>query len=383
MRPAPTPDLDAFERALDALRAEVDARLGPADTAHLARIEALGRACAVLGLAACWFGVNVFAVVLLSLGTFVRWAIVAHHVTHGGYDKVPNTPPRYRSKVFGRSGRRFIDWLDWMAPEAWRQEHNVAHHYRLGELADPDQPEENLEWLRRSRLPLVVRRAIVLLLSVLWKPVYYAPNTWNALENHRSRHDAAALTLTQLFFAPEGRGRLREVVRRCWIPYPLWRFGVLPLPFLLVSADLYGAALINLLLAELLTNAHAFWVIVPNHAGDDLLRFDGPATTRAERLYRQIVGSTNYGCGRDSVDVWHGWLGYQIEHHVWPDLTLLQYRWIQPRLQSLCREHGIPYVQESVWLRMKKTMDVLTGVATMPRNTLPGEVSGSGVVPQA
>lgn len=341
-----------------------------ADRDHLFRIETLGRVASVGGLAACLLGVNPLAIGLLSLGTFIRWAIVGHHVSHGGYDKVPDAPPRYRSKVFARGWRRVIDWLDWMAPEAWRHEHNVAHHYRLGELADPDQPEENLEWLRQSRAPGWVRRLVVLGLSLVWKPAYYAPNTWTALENHRTRHTAPPLPLSGLFGAGEGRRRLVQVAVRCWLPYALWRFVLLPLPFALLSSHLYVAALLNLLLAELLTNAHAFWVIVPNHAGDDLLRFDTPATTRAERLYRQIVGSTNFGCGADHIDLWHGWLGYQIEHHVWPDLTLLQYRWVQPRLKALCAEHGVTYVQESAWVRMRKTMEVLTGDATMPRNTL-------------
>ena len=186
----------------------------------------------------------------------------------------------------------------------------------------------------------------------------------NALDNHRTRHTAPPLSLQELFSTRE---RLWRVILRCWLPYPIWRFGVLPLPFLAISQEAWAVALLNLVLAELLTNAHAFWVIVPNHAGDDLVRFDTPAKDRAERLYRQIVGSANYPCGRDSIDVFHGWLGYQIEHHVWPDLSMRQYRLIQPRLKALCERFDVPYVQESMWLRARKTMAVLTGTATMPR----------------
>ena len=360
-------DLPALERDLDALRADVDRELGPADLTHLRRMEAVGWLASLLGLATAWIWVNPLTIFALSLGTFMRWAMIGHHTIHGGYDTVPGVPERFRSKVFARGRRRLVDWLDWMAPEAWKHEHNVAHHYRLGELADPDQPEENLEWLRRSSLPMWARRVAVIALSLVWKPIYYAPNTMNALWNHKERHSEAPLSLTEMFTAPSGRARLKAVILRCWVPYPLWRFGLLPLPFLAISTTAWGVALVNLVLAELLTNAHAFWVIVPNHAGDDLLRFDTPATTRAERLYRQIVGSTNYTCGTDRIDVLHGWLGYQIEHHVWPDLTMRQYRLVQPRLAALCARYGVPYVQESMWARANKAMDVLTGATTMPR----------------
>jgi fatty acid desaturase len=368
-------DLPALERDLDALRADVDRELGPADLTHLRRMEAVGWLATLLGLATCWIWVNPLTIFALSLGTFMRWAMIGHHTIHGGYDTVPGVPERFRSKVFARGRRRVVDWLDWMAPEAWKHEHNVAHHYRLGELADPDQPEENLEWLRRSSLPMWARRLVVIALSLVWKPAYYAPNTMNSLWNHKERHSGAPLSLTEMFTAKNGRARLKAVILRCWLPYPLWRFGLLPLPFLAISTTAWGVALVNLVLAELLTNAHAFWVIVPNHAGDDLLRFDTPATTRAERLYRQIVGSTNYTCGTDQIDVFHGWLGYQIEHHVWPDLTMRQYRLVQPRLAALCARHGVPYVQESMWARAKKAMDVLTGATTMPRGGVPLAVS--------
>ena len=95
--------------------------------------------------------------------------------------------------------------------------------------------------------------------------------------------------------------------------------------------------LLNALLAEAITNFHSFLMIVPNHAGDDLYRFDGPVRHGQGEFYlRQIVGSVNYRCGGDGNDVMHGWLNYQIEHHVWPDLTLRQYRRAQPRLKALC-----------------------------------------------
>ena len=80
---------------------------------------------------------------------------------------------------------------------------------------------------------------------------------------------------------------------------------------------------------------------------------------------RQIVGSDNYEAGNDLLDCSHGWLNYQIEHHVWPDLSMLQSQKGVPRLKKICEVHGVPYVQQSVWTRLRKTVDNMVGKTTM------------------
>ena len=90
-----------------------------------------------------------------------------------------------------------------------------------------------------------------------------------------------------------------------------------------------------------------------------------------------ILGSTNYRCGGDLNDAMHGWLNYQIEHHLWPDMTMLQYRRAQPKVREICERHGVPYVQESVWRRCRKTVAIMVGDASMLRY----EASGPKVKP--
>jgi fatty acid desaturase len=136
--------------------------------------------------------------------------------------------------------------------------------------------------------------------------------------------------------------------------WPLGRWAVL-------------SVLINSVLAELLTNVHAFVTIVPNHAGEDLYRFEDRTHSRADFYLRQVLGSTNYRCGGDLVDIMHGWLNYQIEHHLWPDMSLLQYRRAQPKVREICERHGVPYVQESVWRRCRKAVAIMVGDASLRR----------------
>ena len=125
------------------------------------------------------------------------------------------------------------------------------------------------------------------------------------------------------------------------------------------------------LAAELLHNLHTFLIIVPNHAGDDLFRFD--EIEKNERkgsgyYLRQITGSANYHCGNEWLDLSQMYLNYQIEHHLFPALPMRQYRLIQPKVKALCEQYGVPYVQESIWKRVWKMTTIATGRKKMKRD---------------
>lgn len=152
-------------------------------------------------------------------------------------------------------------------------------------------------------------------------------------------------------------------------PFFASRFLLLPAPLLFipnVGGALFGHAIANLFLADLLTNIHGFITIVTNHAGEDLYKFDDEVKPRSGAFYvRQVVSSANYATGTDEIDFSHGWLNYQIEHHVWPDLSMLQYQKAQPELKAICEKYGVPYVQENVFERLRKTVDIMVGRTNM------------------
>ena len=53
----------------------------------------------------------------MGFWTFSRWTMIAHHVCHGGYDKVEGNSYFNRfSFAIGGVYRRLTDWLDWMLP---------------------------------------------------------------------------------------------------------------------------------------------------------------------------------------------------------------------------------------------------------------------------
>jgi fatty acid desaturase len=369
-------DRAAFARDLDALRAEVDASTHAADLAHLLRMERWGRACAAVGYATAWVGPNPLSMVALSTASVARWAIVAHHVVHRGYDKVEGAPARLTSAGFGVGRRRLVDWFDWMLPEAWRLEHNTLHHYHTGETLDPDLVEENVRAVRDAKLPRAVKYAVVGFYAMTWKFTYYAPNTWQVMRRaERCREAGQAPAPKKIASGPESYLGVynpfsadgRRYLRECALPYGLARFVVIPAAFSPLGPWAVASVWVNSVGAELLNNLHSFAIIAPNHAGDDVWRFEGPARERGEFYLRQVVGSVNYLTGHPLGDFLQGYLNYQIEHHLWPDLPADAYRRLQPKVKAVCERHGVPYVQEPLHRRVKKLVDIMVGATSMRR----------------
>lgn len=353
---------------ITAIKKQVMAESSPIDDMrHLKKMEWWGRLCSIAGYATAWILPNPISALLVSQGIFTRWAMIAHPVSHGGYDNIPGVPVRYTSKGFASGWRRFLDWGDWIHPEAWNQEHNRLHHYKLGEREDPDHVQFNMEWLRQSRIPLWMRYLIVVVFACFWKAAYYSPNALLELRKARARKKGE--TGTNTFISREAWSVFSSHGRELWfanlLPYIFFRFVFIPALFLPLGQQAVLFVFINSVFAEVLTNLHAFLVIVPNHAGDDVPLFSGNTDSKGEFYFRQIVGSVNYSTGSNSIDFFHGWLNYQIEHHLWPKMSLSQYQKAQPKVRELCEQKGIPYIQESVFRRLKKAVDIMVGRTSM------------------
>ncbi len=334
------------------------------DLNHLKKVEWWGRFSALLGYSVAWiFPLNILGAFLISLGNISRWANVAHPVMHGAYDKVPNIPERYTRKGFAKGWRRVIDWLDWIDPAAWDYEHNKKHHYNLGEEADPDNIELNLQWLRESSFPMWVRYVIVIGFAGIWKIAYYAPQTLKMLANYERKkrgepeYDTFLRAGAWSPFAEDGK----RLWLSCILPYVGFRFVLMPLLFLPLGTDAVLNVFMASLLAEFFANLHSFFVIIPNHAAEDIYRFEQPTKGRGEFYLRQIIGTVNYNTGSDQVDFMHGWLNYQIEHHLFPSIPLNHYQEMQPLVKEICKKHNLPYRQDTVFKRLWMTIELMVG----------------------
>lgn len=376
----PTLDYAAFAADLDALRARLEAEHGPGAAAHLRRQARWGRVCTALGYGTAWIAPNPFSAALIALGMSARWTIVAHHTLHRALDRSADAVDAETSRGFTRGRRRWLDWLDWLDPASWEYEHNKLHHFHTGEAADPDLVEEQLGRMRAHPASRFAKHARIALLAATWKFTYYAPNIFvlHRAEQRRkaekrpfdpsARQTDVNLHRAWLGFDDDGRAFWARVV----LPYVALRFLLLPALFFPLGPTAAVSVLLNSVLAEILTNLHTFLIVVPNHAGDDLHRFDAPTTDRAEFYVRQVLGSTNFRTGGALNDFLHGFLNYQIEHHLWPDASPLLYQRAAPEVRAICARHGVPYVQQSVWTRLGKVLDIMTGASSMVRSrTLP------------
>ncbi len=366
-------DRNQFAKDLDDIRKDVLRDVGMEDFRHLKKIERWGRICSAIGYGTAWIIPNPISAYLISQGNVTRWTTIAHHVTHRAYDKIAGIPKHYTSKGFAKGKRRYIDWLEWMLPEAWDKEHNDLHHYNLGEQADPDQVEYNTADFRAINMPQWVRYLFLGVMACTWKAIYYAPSTLVELQRARDKKEGKEpVDYPRIDIWNPMKPVGYDLWTKCLLPYISIRFVLIPLLFIPVGivTAMGGAVaatnvLLNSLLAEVFTNLHTFLVIGTNHVGDDLYLFDEKADNKGEFYLRQIFGSTNFTTGTDRVDFLQGWLNYQIEHHIWPDMPLSRYHIAQPRVKALCEQYGIPYCQESVFKRLKKTLDVMTGKTSM------------------
>eukprot|EP00931_Biecheleriopsis_adriatica_P058352 TRINITY_DN3470_c0_g1_i1.p1 TRINITY_DN3470_c0_g1~~TRINITY_DN3470_c0_g1_i1.p1 ORF type:complete len:465 (-),score=95.19 TRINITY_DN3470_c0_g1_i1:80-1414(-) len=337
---------------------------------------------------------------MISTSRCMSWTIIGHHVSHGGYDKYQKNnqgvlAPHLKRGIFAIGWRRFLDWMDWMLPQAWDAEHNKMHHYYLSEEKDPDLVERNFELLHKLPLPMVLKYASMIMWIFTWKLTYYSPSTFKEMKLSAStswvyknwpaqRLRSDPVTVFQFVQYPAEAliaGNLREVI--FWPIFALqWAAVVLPMILMVVlpsaapllmdklgcwqfaTAPMQAArhSLLAMLLAEMLTNAHSFLIIACNHSGGDLYRYSTSCKAySAEWFLRCAYSSSNFECGTDFIDIMYGWLNYQIEHHMFPDMTPLQYRKLQPLMKSLCEKHGVQYVQQNAFYRMWRMLQVAVG----------------------
>lgn len=361
-------NITAFCSEIEALKEKLFAGLSVRDYQHLKKIEWRGRLCTITGFATAWLGINIVSAFLISFGIFTRW-LIAHHVLHRGYDKVPGIPYRYTSKGFARGWRRLVDWFDWIHPKAWDYEHNYLHHYHTGETTDPDLVEKNLKFLRELKAPYWIKKVFVYIASCTWKFSYYAPNTMSVIEPKTERRikteNIFFINFLQLldFYNPQ----VRKLWLSCFIPYVLFNFCLIPALFFPLGKAAVIAVLINRLIAEAMTNFHSFLVIGPNHTATDLYRFDFHFDDKAQFYVTQVLASANYNCGNDLIDHLQIWLNYQIEHHIFPDLPMLKYQEAQPEVKRICAKYNLPYRQESIFKRFQKMLAVAVGKDDMPK----------------
>lgn len=353
-----SPDVDGFVDAVDALGRSLRQSTGQRDLDHLRKVQRLGKAATLVGLASAWVGPNPLSVIALAFGRTTRLTM-GHHIIHRAYDRIPGVPEHLKGDRYSRGWRRYVDWLDWSRVEAWAITHN-RHHAFCNHDQDPDM--HCYEWV--AERPAVLRPIVLVLALCTFKASYYSPRIeleWLAHQGRKNTGLPAALHLAKVMS-----------------PYALVQFALLPLLFLPISAWAAFSALCNSLMAEALANAVIMVAVGTSHIASDLPRFVERSGGRKEHVLRAVMATVDYPVRGDMFDLAHIWCGYQVAHHIWPDLTLLQYREAQPQLEALCAEYGIPYRKEGVFRRFHRALYLYLGL-----EDLHDEASAEGMLKAA
>ena len=97
--------------------------------------------------------------------------------------------------------------------------------------------------------------------------------------------------------------------------------------------------------ANIVRNVWAYAIIFCGHFPDQTYTFSQEETaeeTRGAYYVRQLLGAANIE-GSPLFHVISGNLGYQVEHHLYPDMPSTRYAEIAPRVKALCERYELPY----------------------------------------
>jgi NADPH-dependent stearoyl-CoA 9-desaturase len=86
-------------------------------------------------------------------------------------------------------------------------------------------------------------------------------------------------------------------------------------------------------------------IIFCGHFPDQTYTFSQEETddeSRGSWYVRQLTGAANIE-GSPMFHVASGNLGYQVEHHLYPDMPSTRYAEIAPRVKDICKRYGLPY----------------------------------------
>jgi linoleoyl-CoA desaturase len=97
--------------------------------------------------------------------------------------------------------------------------------------------------------------------------------------------------------------------------------------------------------ANLMRNVWSYAIIFCGHFPDQTYTFTQEETedeSRGAWYVRQLVGAANID-GGPMFHVISGNLGYQVEHHLYPDMPSTRYGEIAPKVREICERYDLPY----------------------------------------
>lgn len=328
----------SFGRALDALKTEVESKLGAEDAQHILRIGRLSQRLALAGRGLLYVS---FDPVSFALGTAALWGHkalelmeIGHPALHGCYDDLPGAE-RYASKTFV-----------WKAPvdeASWRKVHNHLHH-QYTNIVGRD-PDINFGLLRLSaRVP---HRLLHFLQPVSNLVSFFAFGT--ALNLHVTGMLDIYMPHGVLQILPNPTPAQKRGARRAFVRKLVRHYGKEYVVLPALAGPFFPKVLLGNVVSEVARDAYAAAIIYCGHVGAHDYPEESEPASRAHWYVMQAEGARDVEVPT-AVSILCGALDRQIEHHLFPRLPPQRLREIAPRVRAICEAHGVSY-RTSSWPR--------------------------------
>ena len=344
-------EVEAIGAELDEIRREVEASRGQADRDYILRTITLQRRLAAAGritLFASFFPPAwLLGTALLGSAKILENMELGHNAMHGQWDWM-NDPEIHSSNW---------EWDTTQPAEQWKHSHNYIHHQFTNVLGHDNDIGYGI--LRMSR-------------DQKWHPVNLGQPVYNALlamffEWGVALHDLDIEAIRKGEKDPELlKKQLKQIGNKVgkqslkdYVMYP-----ALTGPFFLQTLTANFTA-------NIIRNLWTHGIIFCGHFPDGAVHFTEEELedeTRAEWYLRQMLGSANFNGGK-LLHIMSGQLGYQIEHHLFPDLPSNRYAQISVKVKDLCERYDIPYTTGPLYRQWGQTMRTIMKLSLPNRRT--------------
>ena len=347
--------LASLRTDLDALRSEYAAKIGDRDAEYIRSVRTFARISNVAGRLLLHFSLEPVSwsagVLALAAYKVLENMEIGHNVLHGQYDFMHD--PTLSSATY--------EWDMVGTAKSWKRAHNATHHVFTNVIGRDG--DFGYTAFRFSG-------------DVPWKPMHLAqpllsPLSGLLFEYMIGAYDIGLLDYLQPASMKTAKTRpvgefardlwafVRKATRKSIADYVV--YPALAGPFAAKVAA--GNALANAL-----RNGWAYVVIYCGHLTEGMATFrekDLEGEDRAQWYARQVMGSGNFEIG-PLGRVLSGHLGFQIEHHLFPNIPAWRYPEMAPRVREICERHGLTYHTGSLASQFASTMRRLFQFALPP-----------------
>ncbi len=375
--------IEQLGKEFDAIHDEVFNDLGERDATYIKSMIEMHRRLVVMGrvelLGSRYWPLWLLGTASLSAAKILENMEIGHNVMHGQWDWMNN--PEIHSSSW--------DWDTASTKEAWKHSHNYVHH-TFTNIRGKDK-DLGYEIMRidphQKWSPVYLAQPIynVLLMALFEWGVAFHDLDFEAIRTGEKSKEQVREELKGI------AGKARAQIVKDYIAFPALsglvaggvaaagaalkargrgrlarrRKGGATDAALSAFAEEFKHTYRATMWADVTANiVRNFWsnaIIFCGHFPDQTYTFTAEETEDESKggwYVRQLLGAANIE-GGGFFHVASGNLGYQVEHHLFPDMPSTRYGEIAPKVRDVCKRYELPYNTgpfSKQWLSVQRTI---------------------------